>query len=60
MSAAEQAATFELVADYSLPQSLADEHYGVRSTVVYRVLPAEKTKFKSKLIYESSAFFLFA
>eukprot|EP00729_Bicosta_minor_P013972 gene13972-432_t len=48
MSAAEQAATFELVADYSLPQSLADEHYGVRSTVVYRVLPAEEDKIYAK------------
>lgn len=37
MSADERDATFEFVADYPLPAALAAEHYGMRSTLVYRV-----------------------
>ena len=44
MSPQVQAATFQQVAEYTLPPALADEHYGVHVTVVYRVLPAVTTK----------------
>ena len=42
MSREDRDATFECVADYALPPALAAEHFGIRSTIVYRVLPARR------------------